>query len=124
VRKKADSLGNPAQKSCKKMLSWIRTAFVRSEILWVFARLPPPANSIFTVGRPKLSAMNMTANRARTWSVALLLAALLQHGIFQETRGLLQLGRDLMRRTGAFVIDDRALARLELSLSAFPSSWR
>jgi hypothetical protein len=70
--------------------------------------------------------MIMTANRARSLSVALLLAASLHHGIFQnptvstgqETRGMLRLGRDLMRRTGSVAIDEQPVARAEFSSSA------
>ena len=57
---------------------------------------------------PIVGAMKMTANGVRGLSVALLLGALLNHGIIQspnpgpgqETGGLLRLARDLMRRTG------------------------
>jgi hypothetical protein len=52
--------------------------------------------------------MNITANRARTSSLVLLLAALLNHGVpqahdlrtGQQTSGMLRLARDLMRRIG------------------------
>jgi hypothetical protein len=52
--------------------------------------------------------MNMTADRVRLLGVALLLGALLNHGIShvtnldvrQPTPGLLRLARDLTRRTG------------------------
>jgi hypothetical protein len=52
--------------------------------------------------------MNITADRARSLSLILLLAALLNHGILQphdlgagqQTSGMLRLARDLMRRTG------------------------
>jgi hypothetical protein len=58
--------------------------------------------------------MNITANRARSLSLVLLLSALLNHGVFQThdvgaaqpTYGLLRLGRDLMRRTGGFALDE------------------
>jgi hypothetical protein len=58
--------------------------------------------------------MNMTVNRVRCLSVALLLAALLNHGIFhvsnantgQQTSGLLRLARDLTRRTGGLLIEE------------------
>ena len=58
--------------------------------------------------------MNMTVNRVRSVSVALLLAALLNHGIFhvsnsnvgQQTPGLQRLARDLMRRTGGSPIEE------------------
>lgn len=58
-------------------------------------------------------AMNINANRVRSSSLILLLWALLNHGAFQahdlgtgqRTSGLLRLGRDLTRRTGALVID-------------------
>jgi hypothetical protein len=58
--------------------------------------------------------MNITVNRARGMSVALLLAALLNHGILsnpnfgagQESRGLLRLARDLTRRTGGLINDE------------------
>jgi hypothetical protein len=53
--------------------------------------------------------MSFTRNHSRALSVILLLSALLTHGVFQmpdsgaglQTSGLLRLGRDLMRRTGA-----------------------
>jgi hypothetical protein len=45
--------------------------------------VPPPGDGIFTGHEPKLSAVKMTANRARNLSVALLITALLNHGIFQ-----------------------------------------
>ena len=58
--------------------------------------------------------MNMTANCVRSLSVALLLAALLNHGIFhvsnantgQQTSGLLRLARDLTRRTGGSLMEE------------------
>jgi hypothetical protein len=78
--------------------------------------------------------MNITAKRARSLSLVLLLSALLNHGVFPThdlgarppTYGLLRLGRDLMRRTGGFAIDDSAVleGRRRLSLWASASSSR
>ena len=77
--------------------------------------------------------MNITAKRARSLSLVLLLSALLNHGVFQThnvgagqpTYGLLRLGRDLMRRTGGFATDEApALDGRRLSLWAFASSSR
>lgn len=78
--------------------------------------------------------MNISANRARSLSLVLLLSALLNHGVFQThnvgagqpTYGLLRLGRDLMRRTGGFAVDDSPVleGRRRLSLWAFASSSR
>ena len=76
--------------------------------------------------------MNITAKRARSLSLVLLLSALLNHGIFQThglgagqpAYGLLRLGRDLMRRTSGFAIDETCspAERRELSLWASASS--
>jgi hypothetical protein len=78
--------------------------------------------------------MNISANRARSLSLLLLLSALLNHGVFQTqhvgagqpTYGLLRLGRDLMRRTGGFAVDETAAIEggRRLSLWAFASSSR
>jgi hypothetical protein len=78
--------------------------------------------------------MNISANRARSLSLLLLLSALLNHGVFQArnvgagqpTYGLLRLGRDLMRRTGGFPVDETPAieGRRAVSLWAFASSSR
>jgi hypothetical protein len=63
--------------------------------------------------------MNISANRARSLSLTLLLSALLNHGVLlqshdlaagQQTSGMLRLARDLMRRTGGIPDDEQRVA--------------
>ena len=78
--------------------------------------------------------MNISAKRARSLSLVLLVSALLNHGVFPThdlgarppTYGLLRLGRDLMRRTGGFAVDETPAldGGRRLSLWAFASSSR